>query len=485
MATREFIVAIELGSSKITGVAGQKNLDGSINVLAVASEESSSFIRKGAVYNINNTALAINNIVKKLSNTLGTDIKHVYVGVGGQSVHSVRNVIIKNLPDETIITQDTVHELMDSNRAMSYVDCKILDATQQEYRVGTQQVLDPVGIPTSRIEGNFLNILQRNTFFRNLDKSFELAGVTVMDMYLSPLALADSVLTDAEKRSGCLLIDLGADTTTVAVYYKNILRHLAVVPMGMSNVDRDLTSLQIEESQATQLRLKYGSAWTENDQIDDLPPIDLGDGRTAVDARRFTEIVECRVQEIIENAWYQVPEENSARLLGGIILTGGGANMRNMKKAVQQHTHIDKIRIARTLNQKVTPCRGDKLYESGLLSTVLGILAKGNTNCAGSKITTNIFENGADPRPATNIEVGTNLSEGQGKVIKPTPEEEQKMEEERIRKEQEAEEKAAAEARAAEEAAEAARKVAEEAAKKEKSFGAKLKKFFQTMITEE
>ena len=234
MAAKEFIVAIELGSSKMTGIAGQKNLDGSINVLAVVKEDSSSFIRKGVVYNIDKTAQCLTSIVKKLENQLKTEVLQVYVGVGGQSIRSVKNVIAKDLPVETIITQDMVIELMDANRSMVYQDQEILDAAAQEYKVGSQFQLDPVGIQANRLEGNFLNILERKAFYKNLNKCFETAGISVAEMYLAPLALADSVLTEAEKRSGCALVDMGADTTTVSVYSKNILRHLAVIPLGSS-----------------------------------------------------------------------------------------------------------------------------------------------------------------------------------------------------------------------------------------------------------
>ena len=96
MAAKDFIVAIELGSSKVTGIAGQKNLDGSINVLAVVKENSSSFIRKGVVYNIDKTAQCLTSIIKKLENQLKTQITQVYVGVGGQSIRSVKNVVTKN-----------------------------------------------------------------------------------------------------------------------------------------------------------------------------------------------------------------------------------------------------------------------------------------------------------------------------------------------------------------------------------------------------
>ena len=150
---KEFIVAIELGSSKITGVAGRKNQDGSTSILAVAQEDSTSCIRKGVVYNIDKTVLCITNIIKKLETTLKTKIAHVYVGVGGRSIRSIKNVIIKELSTETIVTQEMVNELMDANRNMSYPEQEILDAATQEYKVDNQYQLDPVGIPCRQLEG--------------------------------------------------------------------------------------------------------------------------------------------------------------------------------------------------------------------------------------------------------------------------------------------------------------------------------------------
>ena len=169
MAPKDFIVAIELGSSKMTGIAGKKNLDGSISVLAVVSEDSSTFIRKGVIYNIDKTAQCISSIVKRLTAILKTSISQVYVGVGGQSIRSLKNVIVKNLAADTIVTQEMVNELMDANRNMSYQDQEILDAATQEYKVDNQYQMDPVGIQCTRLEGNFLNILWRKMFYRNLN----------------------------------------------------------------------------------------------------------------------------------------------------------------------------------------------------------------------------------------------------------------------------------------------------------------------------
>ncbi len=483
MAAKEFIVAIELGSSKMTGIAGKKNLDGSISVLAVVTEESNTFIRKGVVYNIDKTAQCIANIVKKLTTNLKTEIRHVYVGVGGQSVRSVKNNIVKNLPEDTVVTQEMVNELMDGNRNMSYQDQEIIDAATQEYKVDNQYQMDPVGIQCTRLEGNFLNILWRRLFYRNLNKCFDQAGVAIADMYLAPLALADSILTDAEKRSGCVLVDLGADTTTVSVYFKNVLRHLAVIPLGGNNITKDIASLQMEENHAEDMKLKYASAFTDNSDIDSSLKLSIDSDRS-VESRKFVEIVEGRMQEIVENVWYQVPSEYADRLLGGIILTGGGSNMRNIETAFRNHTHIEKIRVAKFVTQAITAKDPLITAKDGTMNTVLGILAKGNMNCAGDEIDPNadLF---AESKPATTTTTADihreprKVNEIQSGVVL-TEAEKQKAEEEKRRAEEEAAAKAAAE--------EAAAKAIEEEDEKEngiKNLGKKIGNFFRSIIAED
>lgn len=391
----EFIVAIELGSSKIRGIAGRKNLDGSINILAVVTDDSTQCIRKGVVYNIAKTGQCITNIINKLKAQLKREITQVYVGVGGQSIRSVRNVIVKEYPEETMITSEIINELMDANRSMSYPEQEILDAVVQEYKVDKQYQIDPVGIKAVRLEGNFLNILWRKQFYDDLNTCFVKAGIAIAEFDLAPIALADSVLTDAEKRGGCVLVDLGADTTTVSVYYKNILRHLAVIPLGGNNITRDIASLQMEEGDAEKMKLQYASAYTDNSAIDGSLSYPI-DGDRSVESRKFIEIVEARLDEIIENVWYQVPSDYSDKLLGGIILTGGGSNMPNIKEAFQNHTHVEKIRIAKFVTPTITS--NNKLINAhdGSMNTVLGLLVKGDQNCAGGDLNSNgdLFGNG-------------------------------------------------------------------------------------------
>jgi cell division protein FtsA len=465
----------------MTGIAGKKNLDGSITVLAVVTEESSSFIRKGVVYNIDKTAQCISNIVKKLTNTLKTEIAYVYVGVGGQSIRSVRNNIVKNLPEDTIVTQEMVNELMDGNRNMSYQDQEILDAATQEYKVDNQYQMDPVGIQCTRLEGNFLNILWRKLFYRNLNKCFNLAGVAIADMYLAPLALADSVLTDAEKRSGCALVDLGADTTTVSVYYKNILRHLAVIPLGGSNITKDIASLQMEESDAEKMKLKYGSAYTDNGDIDNTLMLPI-DGDRSVESRKFIDIVEGRLDEIIENVWYQVPSEYADKLLGGIILTGGGSNMKNIERAFKNRTHIEKIRTAGFVTNTIHSNIADINNHNGMMNTVLALLAEGNMNCAGNEVdpTKDLFTAPKAATVNTTDELHKNPrqpNELEGGEVQ-TEAEKRKAEE--LRRQQEEEERLRLE--------EEERKREEEERKKEdngiKNFGSRIKTFVKKLISE-
>jgi cell division protein FtsA len=395
----------------------------------------------------------------------------------------VKNNIVKNLPEDTVVTQEMVNELMDGNRNMSYQDQEIIDAATQEYKVDNQYQMDPVGIQCTRLEGNFLNILWRRLFYRNLNKCFDQAGVAIADMYLAPLALADSILTDAEKRSGCVLVDLGADTTTVSVYFKNVLRHLAVIPLGGNNITKDIASLQMEENHAEDMKLKYASAFTDNSDIDSSLKLSIDSDRS-VESRKFVEIVEGRMQEIVENVWYQVPSEYADRLLGGIILTGGGSNMRNIETAFRNHTHIEKIRVAKFVTQAITAKDPLITAKDGTMNTVLGILAKGNMNCAGDEIDPNadLF---AESKPATTTTTADihreprKVNEIQSGVVL-TEAEKQKAEEEKRRAEEEAAAKAAAE--------EAAAKAIEEEDEKEngiKNLGKKIGNFFRSIIAED
>lgn len=467
----DFIVAIELGSSKATGIAGKKNLDGSFTVLSVVTEDSSSCIRKGVVYNIDKTVQTISGIIHRLETALKHKIARVYVGVGGQSIHSMLEPHVKELPEGTIVSQDMINELSDGNRSMQYPEQVILDAVTQEFKVDSQYQIDPVGIQCSRLEGNFLNILWRSAYYRNFNQCFDKVGISIAEMYLSPLALADAVLTETEKRSGCVLIDMGADTTTVAVYHKSILRNLTVVPLGGNNITKDIASQQIDDHEAEKMKLKYASAYTDNNDIQPNAKYAI-DSERSIEQSRFVEIVEARVQEIIENAWHQVPTEYLDKLIGGIILTGGMSKMKNIETAVRTFTNIQKVRIAGTVIPTIIGNNPLINAHDGTMNTILGLLTKGEINCAGDTISQTLF--GEEKPASTNAPAGTatkTAPSGSG-VVKP------------------AVDKAAEEAKrkAAEEEAERKRKEEEEAERQRNNpnrWTNRLKTFFKSIVSEE
>ena len=444
---KEFIVAIELGSTNIIGVAGKKNIDGSISILSVIKEDSTSCINKGVVYNIDKTVQCLTNIIKRLETSLKAKVAQVYVGVGGQSIRSVKNTLIKELPLDTVVTLDMVNELMDENRNMTYPAQEVLDAITQEYKVDAQYQLDPVGIQCTRLEANLLNILWKKSFYRNLNKCFDNAGIAIAEMYLAPLALADSVLTDVEKRVGCVLVDLGAETTTVSVYYRNILRHLAVIPLGGNNITIDIASLQMDDENAEKMKRKYASAYTESKDIDENLKYSIDEDRQ-IDSKTFIEIVEARLEEIIKNVWYQVPSEYTDKLLGGFIITGGVSNMKNIEKAFKQHTGVDKIRIANFVQETINSNIPEITAHDATMNTVLGLIAKGDMNCAGDELTSDLFAKENNTETTSTVveapKVPRSITETQGRGVVPTEAEKQKAEEEarRKREEEEAEQRA-------------------------------------------
>lgn len=483
MGAKDFIVAIELGSSKVVGIAGRKNMDGSISVLAMAKEPSSAFIRKGMVYNIDKTAQCLSDIVGQLERKLKRKITQVYVGVDGQSIRSVRNNVALDLPQDTKVTQKMVDDMGDANLAMQYQDMEIQDVAVQEFRVDSQLQLDPVGIQAVHLEGNYLNILQRTSFFKNLDECFKTAGIAVADFLMAPLAEAKSVLTETERRSGCALVDMGADTTTVSVYTKNILRHLVVIPLGAANITKDIMSLQMEEADAEKMKLDYGSAYSDSAELEGEATYTI-DADRHVSRRTFAEIVEGRVEEIIRNVWYHVPAEyKDDKLLAGVVLTGGGANMKNIGRAFKQHVNVDKVRIAKQVTQVVTASPDLLKKQDATMCMVLSLLAMGTDNCAGGDLDVhgNLFgQDEAGGTGASDGRVPRGANEKPEGVVR-TPDEKAAAEAEAKRKREEEE----AQRQADEEEKQRQEEIARKQNRPINKFIKGLKKFGRTLVDSE
>lgn len=381
MAITEFIAAIELSSSKISGIAGKKNSDGSLQVLAYAREDASPFIRKGAVYNIDKAAQALTSIINKLEAQLNNSIAKVYAGIGGQSLHTVNNTISRVLDEVGIISQELVDEICDENRNTPLAEMNILDVAPQEYKIDNTLQVEPVGVAGQRITGQFLNIVSRTSLKKNLEHSFEQAKIEIADdLLVAPIALAKVVLTESEMRSGCALIDFGADTTTISVYKNNILRYLSVLPLGGNNITRDITSLQMEEEEAEKLKRQYGDALYE-EEADETPVVcTLEDGRT-IELNLLNDIVGSRTEEILANVWNLLQLSGyEKKLFSGVVFTGGSANLKNLEKAFRKISKMEKVKTALFIPRPVHS-QVEELPKDGMQNTLLGLLAAGNENC--------------------------------------------------------------------------------------------------------
>ena len=319
-----FIAAIELGSSKITGIAGKKLLDGSIQVLALASDSSDQCIRNGVIFNLDRTAQSLTSIINRLESTLKATIGKVYVGVSGQSLRTILHTQTEHFNEETKITQELVDYLMDRNREVPMVDQEILEVAPQEYKVGNNLLIDPVGILTDRIEGRFLNIIAKTNVKQNIEKCFKQANI------------------------------------------------------------EDICSQQIEEEDAEALKVRYGDAWADVISNEDGQENYSIGGRGNIEASLLNKIVEARTNEILANVWNQVILSGyNDKLLAGAILTGGGSNLKNIDVAFTNITHIEKVRIAREILPNV---KGNvDINKDGTKNTILSILMSGKENCCTPK----------------------------------------------------------------------------------------------------
>ncbi|MBR0047176.1 MAG: cell division protein FtsA [Bacteroidaceae bacterium] len=383
---KEFIVAVELGSSKISGIAGKKK-DGTMQILAYAEEKTVGCVKRGVVYNIEKTYQSVNNIIAKLEAVLKTKISRAYVGLGGQSVRSYKCVIKRNLLTQSYITNEAIDAIRQESYEIPFNDYEVLENFPQEYVVDSSIIADPVGVMGTNIEGEFLDVIAKSNLRTNIETVFANAGVAIAEGLISPLQLANNVLTDAEKRSGCALVDLGADTTTLVVYKNNIVRYLVTIPLGCSNINKDLATLPIDDAETEDVKLKYGDACQDTDMSEEADPqfYTTSDGRQ-IDIATIKNVAEARMNEIIANVSNQIINSDySGKLLAGLVITGGGSSMKNIVKAFVKGTKIDKVRVATKVNQMVvkTSNASNIVLDSAQSATIVSLLLAGTVPCGG------------------------------------------------------------------------------------------------------
>lgn len=378
MATNDLIVAIELGSSKIAGAVGRKRPDGGLQVVAYASEPASGFVRRGVVYNIDKTAQCLTDLVNRLEPELNNaTIEQAYVGVGGYTLHSKLNTVVRTLEEETRVSDAIVTGMEEENAMKQYPGHNILVMVSQEYKIGNNSLNDPVGVNCTRLEGNYLNILARTSVMDNTGKSFELAKVNIANDSIAPLVAADVLLTENERRQGCVLVDFGADTTTVSVYKNGYLRFLTVIPMGGQSITRDLSSLQLDEQEAERIKREFGLVFpTSSDETVQL------DASRSIEVRKVHDVIEARFEEILLNVCHQIEASGyeMKNLLAGVVCCGGGINLKGIENVLAQKFQPTKVRLAHNTVVPVDWATAE-CPENGTQGVLVGLLMAGEECC--------------------------------------------------------------------------------------------------------
>jgi cell division protein FtsA len=383
METDKLTVAIELGSSKISGAAGYKQADGLYKVMAYAATASTSCIHHGAVYNLDKTANAIVEVINKLENQLNAKVKQVVIGYNCQSIKSIYSTVSRHFDEETIVTSDVIDQMFSECEDQVIPGYEKFHLESQEYGVNNKKSVEtePIGIACNDLVGNYLNIVLKSQIADYIGKCFGMASVEVLDGYVTPLAEADVALTDEEKRQGCVLVDYGAETTTVSVYHNGMLRYLRVLPFGSSLITKDLaTVLQIEPEEAEKLKVTYGLCNIVNNQENsDTTMV----GNKKISLKDVGEIIEARNEEILRNIAHQIKASGLYDILySGIILTGGGSNLRRLDEAF-----VKIMPTLRTPRIVCEPIDGIEWAEprwrknDGSQLSLLAIMFQNQTNC--------------------------------------------------------------------------------------------------------
>jgi cell division protein FtsA len=338
--TGSYMVGLDIGTTKISVMIGRKNKYGKLEILGTGRAVSNG-VARGIVANIDKTVISIKEAVDEAKLKSGVEINDVFVGIAGQHIKSLqhRGEIVRDNINIEIDKADI--EKLKSNmfKLITIPGEEVIHVIPQEYTVdGEDGIQDPKGMAGVKLEANFHVITAQVGAVRNIMRCVEKAGLNPKELVLEPFASAVATLDEDELREGVALVDIGGGTTDVAIFLDNIIRHTAVIPFGGNVITKDIkTGLSILEKQAELLKIKFGSAMYTEDQENVMVSIPGLRGREPkeIAVKNLSEIIGSRYKEIIDLVYHQIKGSGyENKLMTGIVLTGGGAQIRNLKQLV-------------------------------------------------------------------------------------------------------------------------------------------------------
>jgi cell division protein FtsA len=344
--TENIAVAIDIGTTKICAIAGTLDEYGRLEVMAMGSVKSEGVMR-GVVINIDKTVKGIRDAIDMAEKTAGFKFNIVHVGIAGQHIKSVHNLgRITRVDYNSEITQEDIDKLVrDMYRIPLPPGDKILHVIPQEFTVDEEKnIPDPIGMAGYRLEGNFHIITGQISASKNIIRCIEKAGLQVADLTLEPIASSSAILSEEEKEAGIVLVDIGGGTSDMTIFKDGIIRHTAVIPFGGNIITDDIKEgCTVLADQAEKLKVKFGSALA--DEIVDNRKIIIpglkGRDPKAVTEKNLALIIQARVEEIFDHILFEIKRSGYDRKVSaGIVLTGGGALLKNIDLLVQAHTGL-------------------------------------------------------------------------------------------------------------------------------------------------
>lgn len=380
MKNSQIVAGLDIGTTKIACIVGRRDEYGKIEILGIGRSESLG-VARGVVQNIDMTVQAITAAVAEAELKTGQKIKYVNVGIAGQHIKSLqhRGILTRDSLENEITRDDIERLVSDMQRLQMLPGEEIIHVLPQEYIVDSEQgIKNPIGMSGIRLEANFHIITGQIAAAKNIHRCATKSNLKVTELVLEPLASADAVLSEEEKEAGVALVDIGGGTTDIAIFQDGIIRHTAVIPFGGNILTEDIKEgCTIIRHQAELLKVKFGSALAseaKDNEIVSIPGI-RGREPREISLKNLASIIQARMEEIIELIYFEIRNSGfEKKLIGGIVLTGGGSNLKHLPQLVAYITGMD-VRMGLP-NEHLSSGNTTEIT-SPIYSTGVGLVMKG------------------------------------------------------------------------------------------------------------
>lgn len=379
MSERNKIAAVvDIGSNTVICLIGSESSENKLEVIG-HSIVASAGVRRGVILNIDEIVDAIKKAVAKASANLDVEIHKLYVNLSGQNLRTERRVLRKLVDQGKIITKADMKSLYDDARSTAqHPGEKVYHVINQSYTVdGETGIYNPIGTTGSELLAEYRLIIGPESYEEKLRTSLNKAGFEMVRAIASPIVAADAVIAEDEKEAGVVVVDMGGGTTSIAVYYENVLRFLSVIPFGGNVITSDIKEgCNILLRQAESLKVQYGNAlgdFVSATNIVTIPGINGWEPKE-ISFKSLAYIIQARMEEIIEGVYYQIEKSGYADKLGaGIVLTGGGAKLKELRQLVRFKMGMD-VRIGFPI--VALPPNQEKALDNPQYATAFGLLKK-------------------------------------------------------------------------------------------------------------